>query len=1068
MMRESFKLKRVLVSIMVVLMMAAYMPGMAFAEEGGGGQPSIAEADWNFDAATGTLNGFKDGKNFNNPTTLNIPKEIGGVQVKKLGEKAFTYAKETGSHLRRVKNRITAVNFPEGLEDTGTWAFQGNDLSEVKIPSSVKTIGERTFCGNRNLEKIKFEAPSVVSELGSSVFEACNKLERIDLPEGIKKIGVRAFNSTKFKTMELPESLEEIGGQAFSLSGVQEITIPENVTKINLDERGKEDNGLFFRTFGDDLSFTADYGTAKGTLTFTRVHDKSGKANATNTRGVVNPQKVTINFVDESGEKIKEPIEATGFEKNAIRKKGYSTEIYDGDGHYYTDYKNPWKDSLATASYLKDNPEKLIGENYYSSGKEYVFTAPELEGYTKPAQPVTKTISAADHTVTFTYKGEAKPEFDFEGEGLTASVEKGEVDKGKKIDLTVHEPAGKKLKSLTVGDEDVTAKATFDGIDYHYSFKIEKNTKVKVEYDTVEVENTLSVTAEKSELKVGNGTDFTVKYRGKEVTLPNDAVEVKVEGEKKTEVSGNNFFPYESGEFKVNVASKAYPELKDSFTVKVDAIDVTVRLEDCNNTVLPKTKVTLDKIYLEKGKTYYNDFVFKGAAPIVAIEKALREKLNVNTASKDEFDCSSNGNWMKLLGKDLWKNINADGSYMVGINNKMAKKGVGEAKIEDGDSVLVYYDDAWMTEERISYFDKEEYETTAGKDMELSLTKSVVERDQSWNIIAYHEEPVKDVTLEVNGKEVPEVVFDDRGKATYKFDEPGEYRISAVNKGESHIVRPYAIVKVTEDLDKKAAEAVKRQIEELPAVDDLKLDDENKVTEARAAYDALNDEQKSIVGDEAKSKLETAEKKIAELKKAKEEADKKAKEEKEAADKKAKEAKEEAEKKAKEEQKAKADKAAAEAVEKLIAALKGDGKDKKDVEAARKAYDALTKDQQKLIKDYNKLTKAEEKVNESEKLFSSAKNLKVKGFKVKRAKGRKFKFTWKKTKGAAGYVVMVKKPGSKKYTAFKTLPKGKKVKFTGKKLKKGKKYTFRICAYSKVAGEKVLGVWKKSKKLICR
>ena len=79
----------------------------------------------------------------------------------------FTYAKETGSHLRRVKNRITAVNFPEGLEDTGTWAFQGNNLSEIKIPSSVKMIGERTFCGNRNLEKIKFEAPSGVSELGS-------------------------------------------------------------------------------------------------------------------------------------------------------------------------------------------------------------------------------------------------------------------------------------------------------------------------------------------------------------------------------------------------------------------------------------------------------------------------------------------------------------------------------------------------------------------------------------------------------------------------------------------------------------------------------------------------------------------------------------------------------------------------------------------------------------------------------------------------------------------------------------------------------------------------------------
>ena len=135
--------------------------------------------------------------------------------------------------------------------------------------------------------------------------------------------------------------------------------------------------------------------------------------------------------------------------------------------------------------------------------------------------------------------------------------------------------------------------------------------------------------------------------------------------------------------------------------------------------------------------------------------------------------------------------------------------------------MLVYYDDAWMTEERISYFDKEEYETTAGKDMELSLTKSVVERDQSGNIIAYHEEPVKDVTLEVNGKEVPEVVFDDRGKATYKFDEPGEYRISAVNKGESHIVRPYAIVEVKEKLLKFISLEINRGCDNRAVVSDM-------------------------------------------------------------------------------------------------------------------------------------------------------------------------------------------------------------------------------------------------------
>ena len=72
----------------------------------------------------------------------------------------------------------------------------------------------------------------------------------------------------------------------------------------------------------------------------------------------------------------------------------------------------------------------------------------------------------------------------------------------------------------------------------------------------------------------------------------------------------------------------------------------------------------------------------------------------------------------------------------------------------------------------------------------------------------------------------------------------------------------------TDDYTKEKSAAqwnVMDMINALPAVDELTADDADAVAAARAAYDALNEEQKAAISGELVSKLEAAEAKIAEL-----------------------------------------------------------------------------------------------------------------------------------------------------------------------------------------------------------
>lgn len=119
---------------------------------------------------------------------------------------------------------------------------------------------------------------------------------------------------------------------------------------------------------------------------------------------------------------------------------------------------------------------------------------------------------------------------------------------------------------------------------------------------------------------------------------------------------------------------------------------------------------------------------------------------------------------------------------------------------------------------------------------------------------------------------------------------------------------------------KAEAEAVTKQIQELPAVGDLKLEDAEKVSLARSAYDALNaDQKRQLTESGVVDTLLTAENQISLLEREKEEAEK-----------------------------------VAQQINSLPEVKDLKLADKTAVEAARKAYDALSDNQKAMIEDAKK------------------------------------------------------------------------------------------------------------------
>ncbi|MBQ3291983.1 MAG: leucine-rich repeat protein [Mogibacterium sp.] len=151
--------------------------------------------------------------------------------LKKIGMNAF---REAG---------LTEVDFPPKLEEIGQSAFMMNSLETVVLPDTVKTMGAGAFSTNKTLKKVVLSRS--LTEIPAAAF-ACSDsknwmadLTSVTIPEGVTKIGARAFAGSNIISINIPEGVTEIGEYAFSTKNylmlddaVCSLKLPGSLTKI--------------------------------------------------------------------------------------------------------------------------------------------------------------------------------------------------------------------------------------------------------------------------------------------------------------------------------------------------------------------------------------------------------------------------------------------------------------------------------------------------------------------------------------------------------------------------------------------------------------------------------------------------------------------------------------------------------------------------------------------------------------------------------------------------------------------------------------------------------------------
>ena len=83
----------------------------------------------------------------------------------------------------------------------GLTEIRGNTFEEcsrlvrIEIPDGVTRIGGHAFYGNSSLSEVVISSDSSLREIGSSAFRRCDSLREITLPRGVY-INERAFKET--------------------------------------------------------------------------------------------------------------------------------------------------------------------------------------------------------------------------------------------------------------------------------------------------------------------------------------------------------------------------------------------------------------------------------------------------------------------------------------------------------------------------------------------------------------------------------------------------------------------------------------------------------------------------------------------------------------------------------------------------------------------------------------------------------------------------------------------------------------------------------------------------------
>ena len=196
-------------------------------------------------------------------STLVLPTEVEGLPVTRIGEKCFEdhdeieavvlpeTLKVIGYRAFYGCSKLSDMNLPDSLEQTGGWALAHTGFTSFVFPEGFDTLGYGTFYGSRNLETVVL--PKGVDSIGENTFRGCSKLQSVTIPSDEIKIDIKGFEeNSKVTIVGVPGSYAEKYAKAIGI-GFEEYHKTEEVEKTEemllsgwiCPNCGKENNGNF-------------------------------------------------------------------------------------------------------------------------------------------------------------------------------------------------------------------------------------------------------------------------------------------------------------------------------------------------------------------------------------------------------------------------------------------------------------------------------------------------------------------------------------------------------------------------------------------------------------------------------------------------------------------------------------------------------------------------------------------------------------------------------------------------------------------------------------------------------
>ena len=222
-------LRRLVVSLAVLLVALLCLTATVSAAEITHSGTCGKNLTWTLDdEGTLTISGEGKMSNYENKTPpwreLDVRKVVVESGVTSIGDYAFEADKN-------YLNNLTQISLPSTLKTIGYRSFAGSRIEHIKIPNSVVEIYDNAF-EYSYLSDVTL--PNKLEVLSQSIFESCNALEKIVIPESVTELGWAAFRDCRnLKEVQMPSKLKLIDHDAFrKCVSLEYVVLPDSVSSI--------------------------------------------------------------------------------------------------------------------------------------------------------------------------------------------------------------------------------------------------------------------------------------------------------------------------------------------------------------------------------------------------------------------------------------------------------------------------------------------------------------------------------------------------------------------------------------------------------------------------------------------------------------------------------------------------------------------------------------------------------------------------------------------------------------------------------------------------------------------